>query len=167
MLPSEKLRKLISKTYNLELEKYAWSEELKNFILSIKLDEIYEDKVSSMQEVYEKGLNIGHCGLTGRYLSRNIEKAKLHYGTCSLLKGTKNSPDGDHAWITINNFLIDTTLMLNIPLEYIHDFGYIEEKMIAKDSSCMLSEYDTYSNEIIHLVKNKEEFNNEIFKISK
>lgn len=167
MLPSEKLRMLIAKTYNIDLEKYAWNEDFKNFILSILLDEDYEETLRTMQEVYEKGFNIGHCGLTSRYLVINFEDAELHYGTCSLLKGTKSSPKGSHAWTIINNILIDTTLMISIPVEKMSEYGYSTQKVIAKESACILPEYDAFSNEIYSLEKNKEEFENELFKISK
>ena len=167
MLPSEKLRKLLSKTYNIDLEKYAWSEELKSFIFSIKLDKDYENNVNTMQEVYNNGFNIGHCGLTSRYLVINLKNSDLHYGTCTLLKGTKSSPNGNHAWTVMNNIIIDTTLMICIPLEKANELGYISQKVIAKESACLLPEYDTFSNEFFNLQKNHEEYENNLFLIKK
>ena len=147
MLPSEELRKEISQLYNINLEKFAWSEELKKQILSIKLDEELETNAETLEEIYTLGYNIGHCGLTSRYIAKQFNEAKLFYGKAKLLVGTKSAPNGEHAWTTINNFLIDTTLMLCIPITEIIKLGYITEKEIAHDSARMLSEYDRYDND--------------------
>lgn len=147
MLPSEELRKEISQLYNINLEKFAWSEELKKQILSIKLDEDLETNAETLEEIYTLGYNIGHCGLTSRYIAKQFNEAKLFYGKAKLLVGTKSAPNGEHAWTTINNFLIDTTLMLCIPITEIIKLGYITEKEIAHDSARMLSEYDKYDND--------------------
>lgn len=147
MLPSEELRKEISQLYNINLEKFAWSEELKKQILSIKLDEDLETNAETLEEIYTLGYNIGHCGLTSRYIAKQFNEAKLFYGKAKLLVGTKSAPNGEHAWTTINNFLIDTTLMLCIPITEIIKLGYITEKEIAHDSARMLSEYDRYDND--------------------
>ena len=147
MLPSEELRKEISQLYNINLEKFAWSEELKKQILSIKLDEDLEINAETLEEIYTLGYNIGHCGLTSRYIAKQFNEAKLFYGKAKLLVGTKSAPNGEHAWTTINNFLIDTTLMLCIPITETIKLGYITEKEIAHDSARMLSEYDKYDND--------------------
>ena len=147
MLPSEELRKEISQLYNINLEKFAWSEELKKQILSIKLDEDLETNAETLEEIYTLGYNIGHCGLTSRYIAKQFNEAKLFYGKAKLLVGTKSAPNGEHAWTTINNFLIDTTLMLCIPITEIIKLGYITEKQIAHVSARMLSEYDKYDND--------------------
>ena len=147
MLPSEELRKEISQLYNINLEKFAWSEELKKQILSIKLDEELETNAETLEEIYTLGYNIGHCGLTSRYIAKQFNEAKLFYGKAKLLVGTKSAPNGEHAWTTINDFLIDTTLMLCIPITEIIKLGYITEKEIAHDSARMLSEYDRYDND--------------------
>ena len=147
MLPSEELRKEISQLYNINLEKFAWSEELKKQILSIKLDEDLETNAETLEEIYTLGYNIGHCGLTSRYIAKQFNEAKLFYGKAKLLVGTKSAPNGEHTWTTINNFLIDTTLMLCIPITEIIKLGYITEKEIAHDSARMLSEYDKYDND--------------------
>lgn len=167
MLPSEKLRKLISKIYNIDLEVYAWPQDLKDFIFSISLDSDYENDIISMQEVYNKGFNIGHCGLTSRYLAINFEDSFVHIGKCTLLKGTKASLDGNHAWIIINNYLIDPTLMLCIPLEKINELGYSSQKVLAKESACTLPEYDTFSSELQRLEKDKDSFEESLFTISR
>ena len=147
MLPSEKLRLLISKLYGIDLEKYAWPEDLKNIIFSIELDKTLESHATYLGEIYQYGFNIGHCGLTSRYLVRGIKGAKLHYGFAEILKGTKASLAGNHAWTIINNVLVDTTLMICIPVDKMADLGYVTERIISDNSAKMLSEYDLYDND--------------------
>lgn len=147
MLPSELMREEISKKYNVDLEKYAWPEQFKEMILSIKLDEDYETSAKILREIYEHGFNIGHCGLTSRYIARRFEEATLYYGKANLLVGTKSSKNGEHAWTTIDGFLIDSTLMLLIPMSEAVNLGYISEKKIEYKSARMLSEYDVYDIE--------------------
>lgn len=147
MLPSEELRQQIAKQYNIDLELYKWNEDFTNEVFSIPLDPTLESYANTLGEIYTKGFNIGHCGLTSRYLARQFDEATLYYGNAKLLVGTKNSPNGEHAWLTINNHIIDTTLMICIPTSIAKELGYIQEKEIAHDSARMLSEYDLFEHE--------------------
>ena len=147
MLPSEILRKEIGTKYNINLEQYAWSDELKKDIFSIEWDDTIETQASTLKEIYEHGFNIGHCGLTSRYVCRKFDSANLFYGKANLLIGTKAAPNGEHAWTTLNNYIIDTTLMIAIPSDKAKELGYIKEKEIAPVSARILSEYDTYDSE--------------------
>jgi hypothetical protein len=147
MLPSEELRRNISQLYNINLEQYKWSEDLKQTIFSIKLDKDLESNADCLEEIYINGFNIGHCGLTSRYIARKFNEATLYYGKSILLIGTESAPNGEHAWTTINNFLIDSTLMIAIPKTEAIKLGYITEKEIAYDSARMLSEFDRYDND--------------------
>ena len=147
MLPSEKLRKEIEITYNTNLEQYAWPKELKEQILSTKLDDTNETNASTLKEIYEKGFNIGHCGLTSRYVCRQFDNAALFYGTANLLVGTPSSPNGEHAWTLLNDYLIDTTLMISVPVEKARELGYAPKKEIAHLGARILSEFDTYESE--------------------
>ena len=61
MLPSEDLRVIISERIGIDLNQYAWDEQLKTFIFAIELNKDFEDKVSRLDEVFKLGLNIGHC----------------------------------------------------------------------------------------------------------
>ena len=153
MLPSEILRLEISLKYNINLEDYKWNNEFLQSIFSIELDKDLEDSASTLKEIYDLGFNIGHCGLTSRYIARKYSKAKLFYGKAKLLVGTLNSPNGEHAWTIIDNCLIDSTLMISIPLELAKNLGYVVEKEIEQNSARLLSEYDTFENEFI---RNKE-----------
>jgi hypothetical protein len=158
MLPSEELRQSIQETYNIDLNKYAWSEEFKQQVLSTKLDKVLESHADTLQDVYQMGFNIGHCGLTSRYICRQFKEATLFYGTASLLIGTPSSPNGEHAWTTINGYLIDSTLMICIPLSEATQLGYIPEKNIAHDSARMLSEYDLYDMEYRRLEQQNQTY---------
>lgn len=147
MLPSEILRKNISQKYNIDLEKYAWSDEIREKIFSIKLEKDLEESTNTLKDIYFYGFNIGHCGLTSRYIAINFDTAKLYYGKAKLLIGTDNAPNGEHAWTIINNYLVDTSLMISVPIDKIHELGYIPEKEIAYDSARILSEFDIYEHE--------------------
>lgn len=147
MLPSELLRMEISQKYNIELEQYKWSEEFLMSVFSIELDKSLESYASRLEEIYINGFNIGYCGLTSRYIARKFSQAKLYYGKAKLLVGTKLSPNGEHAWLVIDNFLIDTTLMICVPLSMVEFLGYVPVKQIAPESARMLSENEIYDYE--------------------
>ncbi len=152
MLESEVLRKSLGDLYEIDLEKYKWNESLEKEIFSIDLDDWYEEKISTlkMQEIYEKGLNIGRCGLTSRYFAIHFPDAVYHRGKCSILVGTKNAEHGEHAWITKEEdgttFIYDSTLMLKIP-ESVASKYYKTEIILDYNSARTLSEYETYSSD--------------------
>ena len=152
MLESEVLRKNLGDLYGIDLEKYKWNESLEKEIFSIDLDDWYEEKISTlkMQEIYEKGLNIGRCGLTSRYFAIHFPDAVYHRGKCSILVGTKNAEHGEHAWITREEdgitFIYDSTLMLKIP-ESVALKYYKTEIILDYNSARTLSEYEVYSND--------------------
>ena len=166
MMPSEILREIISKRIGIDLNQYAWKENLKNLVLDIKLDEMYEDYVFSMFDVYEYGFNIGHCGLTSRYLVQNIEDSDLVYGKFSGLIGTKRAEKGGHAWVVKNGLVIDTTLMIMLPIEKAKEIGYEFEKQIARSSAKTLSEYELFSHEYKHFKENYPEYLTGLYRIT-
>jgi len=156
MLPSELLKKEISRKYNVNLEQYSWTEDFKQQIFSIDLDEFLEPNANTLGEIYSYGFNIGHCGLTSRYVVRAFDDARLFYGKSSLLVDTKNAPNGEHAWVVLNDFVIDTTLMICVPIDKAKELGYVQEKEIAPYSARMLSEYDVYDLEFNALENDKK-----------
>lgn len=156
MLPSEILRIEIAQKYNIDLEQYAWSEEFKQQVFSTELDKDLEPSADTLKEIYLHGFNIGHCGLTSRYIARKFTDADLYYGKAKLLVGTKGAPNGEHAWACINDFLIDTTLMICVPVCKAQELGYVPEKKLAQDSARMLSEYDVFDLEFNKISKKKE-----------
>ena len=150
MLPSEELRQEVSQEHRINLEQYAWTPELKETIFDIDLDKETEPSLDKLGEAYLYGLNIGHCGLTSRYIVRNFDNARLYYGKANLLSGTPSSPNGEHSWTTLDGYLIDTTLMISFPEEKRVELGYITEKEIAQQAARILSEYDTYESELVY-----------------
>ena len=135
---------------HVDLEKYVWDKELRDFVFGIQLNLEYEDEISTMQEVYEGGYNEGHCGLTSRYLAINDDSIELpsRNSTCSLLKGTAGSDDGNHCWCFKDDYIIDTTLMIKIPIELAKKIGYSWDGKLYHNSSRYLSGNDTYSIEV-------------------
>jgi len=161
---SDDLRIKISKINSMDLEDYVWNNELNNKLMKIKLS-TDEQLVHTMAEVYEFGYNIGFCGLTSRYFAIALPRAKLVYGTLSILKETKNSKDGNHAWIINDGFVIDSTLRLIIP-EYIAiKFGYTITKILAYESARFLSPYELYSRAANARKINVAKFNVDLLKI--
>ena len=155
MLPSEELRNELAELYKINLNQYAWSEDFKQLIISTPLDKTLEKKADNLEEIYKPGFNIGNCGLTSRYIARHFDEAELYYGKATILIGTKNCKDGNHAWTVINNYLIDSTLMLCIPINEIKQLGYIPEKQIEHNCARILSEFNIFDNEFENQYQNK------------
>ena len=79
---------------------------------------------------------------------REFDNAKLYYGKSKLLVGTPSSPNGEHAWTTLDGYIIDTTLMICFPESKRVELGYIPEKEILPLAARVLSEFDTYESEL-------------------
>ncbi|MDD2376342.1 MAG: hypothetical protein PHD15_02240 [Clostridia bacterium] len=161
---SDNLRIKLSKKYSINLESYVWDDELNDFILNIKLN-FFEELIKTMAEVYKFGFNIGHCGLTSRYFALAFPKAKIAYGTLPILKGTKNSETGNHAWVINNDFILDTTLRLIIPENIATSIGYTTEKILDHVSARMFSEYELYSNSVLLREKNLHKYHEDLLNI--
>lgn len=145
MYPSDILRNKVSEKFSIDLKHYVWDNELNDYLMKIRLN-YFEELLTTMNEVYEFGLNIGLCGLTSRYFSLAFPNSKLIYGTLTILKDTKNSKNGEHAWIIDNGFIIDSTLRLKIPESKAIEIGYTTDKIIDNESKKYFSENESYSN---------------------
>jgi len=110
MIPSKFLRLIISKNHKLKLEKFSWPKELENKIFKIGFMDGY--KKLSLKTIFKNGYNIGNCLLTSYYVSTIFENSLICTGKVEILKGTKNSKNGDHVWIETEESIIDTTLMI-------------------------------------------------------
>lgn len=115
MIPSKYLRLIISRNHKIKLEDYSWSKEFENRIYKIKFKDGY--KTLSLKTIFKDGYNIGNCLLTAYYVATIFERPLICTGKVEILKGTKNSPSGDHVWIEVDDMIIDTTLMVSIPLD--------------------------------------------------
>ncbi len=122
MIPSKKLRRLISKKNKIQLENLAWEKALENKIF--KLTFIDNKQKMSLKNIFEYGYNIGNCLLTSYYVFPIFINASICSGRVEILKGTKNSINGDHIWIEDEDFIIDTTLMIKIPQSNLYSSYY-------------------------------------------
>lgn len=101
---------------------YGFPEELWE-----KIDEQRIRRISSFEDVFRDGVNIGYCTVAAKQLSYSFNDVYLCGGTLPILEGSTNCPNGSHTWISSEGNVIDTTLMLIINEEYSKEFGYIEE----------------------------------------
>lgn len=76
------------------------------------------------------GQNYGKCGIYAKAFSNLFYADKfhtMHIGKCEAIVGSKNSYDGCHAWIELDDAIVDTSLMAIIPIEFKETFGYTTE----------------------------------------
>ena len=83
--------------------------------------------ISSFDEVFKQGVNIGDCTGCSIQYSYSIDRPIICGGELPLLVGTKNSPDGRHTWISDGGKIIDTSLMLVIDEDFAPRLGYVEQ----------------------------------------
>jgi hypothetical protein len=100
---------------------------------------------SSLYEYFKTGEHIGNCGTTSKLIGIMFNNPNyIVKGNSILLKGSENSPNGEHSWIEakINNseYIIDTSLLLVIPKELEEKLGYKAIKKVNKED--MLKYYD-------------------------
>ena len=84
-------------------------------------------RINSFEDVFKDGANIGYCTVASKQLSYSFSSCFICGGILPLLKGTKNCLDGSHTWIQYEDYIIDTTLMLIMHINYAKKIGYIEE----------------------------------------
>lgn len=158
MIPSKKLRRLISKKNKIQLEDFSWEKELEKKVFKI----LFEDM--TLKDIFENGYNIGNCLLTSYYIFPIFNNASICSGKVAILKGTKNSINGDHVWIENDEYIIDTTLMIKIPLNFIYSKYYKKEYTISPTFSSADLNYDT---EIYEKTTNPFKYYFDLFNIDK
>lgn len=84
-------------------------------------------RIPSFEDVFRDGANIGYCTVASKQLSYSFAWCYICGGILPCLKGTKNCEDGSHTWISYNDKIIDSSLMLIIDEKYAKEFGYIEQ----------------------------------------
>ncbi len=100
-----------------------FAEFIRNGVLSGKVigydDELWNKMASlnvrdsiNFEEAFGEGFNVGNCTKFSRYLSYCFSYPQICGGTLPLIKGSKNSPDGRHTWISFKGMIYDTSLML-------------------------------------------------------
>lgn len=161
MIPSKFLRLIISKSHKLKLGNLAWSKEFEKKIFKIKF--IDGHKELTLKTIFKDGYNIGNCLLTSFYVSSILENPLICTGKVEILKGTKNSPSGDHVWIESDNNIIDTTLMIIMPKTH----PYVKYYKKDSDISTHFSPEDiNYQNDINQRKNNFNEYYINLYKIN-
>lgn len=85
-------------------------------------------RISSFEDVFKDGANIGYCTVAVKQLSYSYDGVKISGGTVPFLKGTTNSIDGSHTWMVFNGKVYDTSLMLIMDEVFAKNiFNYNEE----------------------------------------
>lgn len=101
------------------------SDEFQKFV-GVKICESSNPNLT-FEKALKKGLNYGRCGLFAKLYSNKFlvgREHTYHQGVCKNIVGSKNSDDGNHAWLEYDGKIIDTSLMLIIPIEYKQELGY-------------------------------------------
>lgn len=107
---------------------------------------------SSMYEYFKRGEHIGTCGLTAGLMGIMFENTTyIRHGNAKPVIGTKNSPNGSHAWIEAdingNRKIIDTSLLVVIPFELKEELGYETHELLNLKG--LLNCHDNY-DEILY-----------------
>ena len=160
MIPSKFLRLIISKSHKLKLGNLAWSKEFEEKIFKIKF--IDGHKELTLKTIFKDGYNIGNCLLTSFYVSSILENPLICTGKVEILKGTKNSPNGDHVWIETEDYIVDTTLMIRFPKSHRYAKYYKKDADITPNFS---PEDINYQNDIYQRKNNLYEYYNSLYKI--
>lgn len=162
MIPSKFLRLIISKNHKIKLKNLAWNKDFELKVFRIKF--IDGNKTLSLKTIFKDGYNIGNCLLTAYYVSSIIEDSLICTGKVEILKGTKNSPNGDHVWIETENEIIDTTLMIVIPKYHIYSKFYTKDAEITPK---FRPEECNYQDEIYEKKQNITKYYTELYKTGK
>ena len=104
--------------------------KIKNFKLTDNMN---------MYDFFDKELNIGYCGLTALLLSLLFDDCSVAFGKNIYIEGTKNSPNGEHAWLKVNNLVYDTSLGL---IFNGNGLGYDESFTLSKNDLRSIQEYN-------------------------
>ncbi len=162
MIPSKLLRLIISKNHKIKLKNLAWSKEFELKVFKINFVDGYKNL--SLKTIFKDGYNIGNCLLTSYYVSSILNNSLICTGKVEILKGTKNSPNGDHVWLETEDEIIDTTLMITIPKTHIYSTFYKKESDIVP---MFRSEDFNYQGEIYQKEYNETKYYNDLYKIEK
>lgn len=148
VLPSEILRYNISKEIGYDLTRFAWRRDLRKEILETNLDLDLETYFSTMEDIFEQGLNVTSNILTCKYISRCLPDAQVCIGFFIPVAGYGCSTRGEHAWLIMDDYVIDPTLMVEIPIEIAKCIGYDFKFMLNKQSSTVISPGECYLRKI-------------------
>lgn len=117
------------KAYDYALEQGLIEEWDEEFLNKLRKLNVFSGFSFSFLRVFEEGVNVGSCGETTVALSFLFENFEQHTGFLEALKGSKNSPNGEHSWLVVGEYIYDTTLMLKIHCSIATELGYRTEEV--------------------------------------
>ena len=150
------------KCFDMLKEFYQTNEEFKQFIdegvatgnivgfseeLWQKIDDQNQIGLDTFERVFQEGVNIGGCTIVSKQLSYSFRTCELCSGLLPLIKGTKNSPVGDHSWMTSDNKVYDTSLMIIMSKPYAQRLGYIPEAHYDPNTSDIYCAAKEFAND--------------------
>lgn len=103
--------------------------------------------LKSFENVFRDGYNIGGQTVVSRQLSYSFPTCTLCSGTLPLIAGTKNSPSGEHSWMTSDGLVYDTTLMLVMDRTYSSKLGYQYEMEYDPSEDPIYSATQEFTND--------------------
>jgi hypothetical protein len=163
MYYSDLLRGKISKRYSLNIEKYVWTNEFNKTVMNIEFNSSQKGLLRNMSDVYGYGFNIGYAGLTSKYYALNNPEAQLIRGYLPILKGTMYSINGLNIWIVENDYIIDFTLRIKVPISEADKIGYKKSIQIQDDKELFKS--TPYPSYLIFDKKRLSEYQASLLKI--
>ena len=98
-------------------------------------------------QIFIDGANIGNCTRMSKIISYSLNNCEICGGTVKYLIGSKNSPDGQHTWISYQGNIIDPSFMLQINEEYMKQLGYIEENRYNPNYDKIYAAAKEYAND--------------------
>lgn len=102
----------------------------------------------NFEEAFGEGYNIGNCTKFSRYLSYCFSYPHICGGTLPLIKGSINSKNGEHTWISYGGKIYDTSLVLIMDEEYAKQgLQYNEENRYNPNSSAVYAAGKEYATD--------------------
>lgn len=118
----------------------------------------------SLYDYFDNGFNNGYCGFTCMLLSLLFENCELVEGKNSYLKGTENSPNGEHMWLNVDGNVYDTSLGLVYSAG--NALGYEDKSRLTKEELLKCEQYKILNDLLLNqepLLAN-EEIANQVMK---
>ena len=99
-----------------------------------------------LYDLIKQDLHIGNCGLISILMSLLFDDCSILFGKNEYLKGTVNSPNGEHAWLLVGDSIYDMTLFIQLKQEEEMILGYMENFEIRKKELLNCVAYQKWNN---------------------
>jgi len=86
----------------------------------------------SLYDYFKNGDNIGFCLDACNHLSEMFDEYEIYKGILPAIKGSKRSPNGEHAWLISDGIIYDTSLLLAIDKSLSERLGYNPQGLVNK-----------------------------------